>query len=65
MHVEKNMVDNIIGMLLEMKRKMKDNHEARKDLHKMGLRPQIHPFNNDKGKAYMPTACHPMSNVAF
>jgi len=28
MHIEKNVVDNIIGMLLDMKWRTKDNHEA-------------------------------------
>jgi hypothetical protein len=39
--VEKNVVDNILGMLLDMSGKTKDNHEARQDLRKMKLRPEL------------------------
>jgi hypothetical protein len=32
MHIEKNVVDNILGTLLDMKGKTKDNYEARIDI---------------------------------
>jgi hypothetical protein len=63
MHIEKNVMDNIIGTLLDMKGKTKDNLKARKDLRKMGLRPELHPITKANGKTYMPAACHTMSNV--
>ena len=63
MHIEKNVMDNIIDTLLDMKGKTKDNIKARKDLCKMGLRPELHPITKDNGRTYMPTACHTMSNV--
>ena len=44
MHIEKNVIDNILGTLLDIKGKTKDNLTARKDLEEMGLRPTIHPF---------------------
>ncbi|XP_062162205.1 uncharacterized protein LOC133869265 [Alnus glutinosa] len=62
MHLEKNVLDNIICTLLDIKGKTKDNHEARKDLQKMCLRPTLHPFTNDNGKTYLPAACFTMSN---
>jgi hypothetical protein len=62
MHIEKNVMDNILRMLLEMKEKTKDNHTARLDLHKMGLRKTLHAFTNKRGKTYLPSACHTMSN---
>jgi hypothetical protein len=34
MHIEKNVMDNILGTLLDMKEKTKDNHAARLDLRK-------------------------------
>jgi hypothetical protein len=63
MHIEKNVLDNIIGTLLDMKGKTKDNLKARKDLCKMGLRPELHPIIKANGRTYMPAACHTMSNV--
>jgi hypothetical protein len=62
MHIEKNVMDNIIGTLLDMKEKTTDNHVACLDLHKMGLRKTFYPFTNERGKAYLPAACHTMSN---
>jgi hypothetical protein len=62
MHIEKNVMDNIIGTLLDMKEKTKDNHATRLDLHKMDLRKTLHPFTNERGKTYLPAACHTMSN---
>ena len=38
MHIEKNVMDNILGTLLGIKGKTKDNLVARKDLEEMGLR---------------------------
>ena len=56
-------MDNIIGTLLDMKGKTKDNLKASKDLRKMGLRPELHPITKANGRTYMPTTCHTMSNV--
>jgi hypothetical protein len=28
----------------------------------MGLRPELHPFTNERGKTYLPAACHTMFN---
>jgi hypothetical protein len=63
MHIEKNVMDNILGTLLDITGKTKDNHKARKDLKKMGLRQKLHPFTGNNGKIYLPAACHTMSNV--
>jgi hypothetical protein len=62
MHIEKNVMDNILGTLLDMKEKTKDNHAGRLDLRKMGLRKELHPFTNERGKAYLPATHHTMSN---
>jgi hypothetical protein len=51
-----------IGTLLDMKGKTKDNHAARLDLRKMGLRKKLHPFTHERGKTYLPMACHTMSD---
>ena len=63
MHIEENVMNNILGTLLDITGKTKDNHKARKDLKKMGLREKLYPFTSNNGKTYLPTACHTMSNV--
>jgi hypothetical protein len=61
MHIEKNVMDNILGTILDIKRKTKDSLAARLDLQEIGLRPKLHPFTAANGKTYMPSACHTMS----
>jgi hypothetical protein len=61
MHIEKNVMDNILGTILYIKGKTKDNLRARQDLKEMGLRPKLHPYTAIDGKTYMPAACHTMS----
>ena len=56
------MMDNILGTMLDIKGKTKDNAQARHDLQEMGLRPKLHPYTGDDGKTYLPPACHTMSN---
>ena len=63
LHIKKNVMDNIIGTLLDMKGKTKDNLKAWNDLRKMGLRSKLHLVTKNNGKTYMPAACHTMSNV--
>jgi hypothetical protein len=53
---------NILGTILDIKGKTKDNLEARKDLQEMGLKPTLHPFTVENGKIHRPPACHMMSN---
>jgi hypothetical protein len=61
MHTEKNVMDNILGTLLNMNGKTKDNLEARQDLRKMNLRPKLHPFTTENNKTYLPAACFTMT----
>jgi hypothetical protein len=61
MYIEKNVMDNILGTILDIKGKTKDNLAARLDLQEMGLRSKLHPFIATNGKTYMPAACHTMS----
>jgi len=62
MHIEKNVMDNILGTILDIKGKTKDNHAACKDLQEMGLRPRLHPYTGDDGRTYLHATCHTMSN---
>jgi hypothetical protein len=60
MHIEKNVMDNILGTLLDIKGKTKDNLVARQNLQEIGLKPTLHP-STQNGKTYMPAACYTMS----
>ena len=42
MHIEKNVIDNIIGTLLNLDGKTKDNLKARQDLKDMDIRSELH-----------------------
>jgi hypothetical protein len=61
MHIEKNIMDNILRTLLYIKGKSKDNLQACQDLQEMGLRPKLHPYIGDDGRTYLPPAPHTMS----
>ena len=60
MHVEKNVCDNVISMLLNIQGKTKDNLNTHQDLVEMGIRDQLHPRSHGK-KIYLPPACHTLS----
>lgn len=63
MHIEKNVCDNIIGTLLDLERKSKDNDKARYDLIDMNIRSQLHPrIHQCNGKKYLPRACYQMTS---
>jgi len=49
--------------LLDIKGKTKDNHEARQDLRKLGLRPELHHFTADNNKTYFPAADFTMTKT--
>ena len=42
MHIEKNICDNIVGMLLCINKKFKDMVKARLDLQDMGIREELY-----------------------
>jgi hypothetical protein len=61
-HIEKNVIDNILCTILDIKGKTKNNLEARKDLCEMGLRHILYPFTIENEKIYIPSTFHTMSN---
>ncbi|KAM3386984.1 hypothetical protein ACQJBY_010090 [Aegilops geniculata] len=61
MHIEKNVCDNIIGTLLNLDGKSKDNVQARQDLEDMNIRGDLHPQKKPSGKYYLPPAIFTMS----
>ena len=61
MHIEKNVCDNILGTLLAIDGKSKDNIQARLDLKELGIRKELHPLELDGGKMYLPPPTFLMS----
>jgi hypothetical protein len=62
MHIEKNVINNIIGTILNIKGKTKDNLKARLDLEEMHLSGNLHPDRTNPNKTPLPLACFTMSN---
>ena len=61
MHIEKNVVDNVIGIVLNMDGKTKDNLKARLDLEEMGIRSELYLEELGSDKTYKPRACFEMT----
>jgi hypothetical protein len=61
MHVTKNVFDNIIEILLDMPRKIKDRLKSRNDLVQFGLRPELHPKLRLNGKHYLPPTSYSLT----
>jgi len=59
-HVEKNVCDSIIGTLLNIPDKTKNNVKSRMNLVKMGLRKQLAPEKRGQN-TYLPLACYTLS----
>ena len=52
MHIENNIVDKILGTLLNIGGKTKDHLNARRDLEEMGIRKTLHPINTGDDKHF-------------
>nr|AAP53930.1 transposon protein, putative, CACTA, En/Spm sub-class [Oryza sativa Japonica Group] len=61
MHVEKNMCETLMGILLNIPGKTKDTLNARRDLVDMNIRPELHPQERHNGRQYLPPACYTLS----
>ena len=61
MHIEKNVCDNILGTLLDLDGKAKDNLKARRDLEEMGIRRALHPTILANNKFFLPPTSFTMS----
>ncbi|KAH0709282.1 hypothetical protein KY284_010709 [Solanum tuberosum] len=63
MHIEKNIVDSILGTLLDIPGKTKDHAKARYDLKEMGIRKNLHPTDTgDNKRTKFAKACFSMKN---
>jgi len=54
MHLEKNVFKSMIGILLDIKGKMKDGLKSRMDLVRQGIRQELHPEPTQNGKVDLP-----------
>ena len=60
MHVEKNVCDSLIGTLLNIKDKTKDDLNTHQDLVVMGICKQLHLMSQGQ-RTYLRPACHTLS----
>lgn len=63
MHVEKNVCDSLIGLLLNISGKTKDGVNARRDLVNTNIRTELAPKDTDTGRTCLPPACYTLSKV--
>ena len=63
-HIEKNIVDSILGTLLDIPGKIKDHAKARYDFEEMGIIKNLHPKDvGDDKRTKFAKACFSMTNV--
>ncbi|KAL0558997.1 hypothetical protein IC582_003586 [Cucumis melo] len=60
MHIQKNVLMNIIGTLLDIPGKSKDGLSARLDLVEINIRPELAPMF-DGSRTYIPATCYTLS----
>ncbi|XP_071697481.1 uncharacterized protein [Rutidosis leptorrhynchoides] len=64
MHIEKNVCESLIGLLLNIPRKTKDGIKVRRDMELMNIRPELQPKDIDgRSTKFLPPACYTMSKV--
>ncbi|XP_052621656.1 uncharacterized protein LOC128127253 [Lactuca sativa] len=63
MHIEKNVCESLIALLLNIKGKTKDGVNVRDDMVEMGIRPELAPIKNIGKRTYLPVACYTMSKA--
>ncbi|XP_058076314.1 uncharacterized protein LOC131224884 [Magnolia sinica] len=62
MHIEKNVYNNVLGTLLNIDGKTKDNVKSHLDLQEIKIRRTLHPKQRPSDKTYLPPACFTMAN---
>ncbi|KAI3706869.1 hypothetical protein L6452_24902 [Arctium lappa] len=62
MHIEKNVCDSLIGLLLNIPGKTKDGVKVRRDMAEMGIRSQLAPIESGS-RTYLPPTCYTLSKV--
>ncbi|XP_062094325.1 uncharacterized protein LOC133800383 [Humulus lupulus] len=61
MHIENNVCESLIGTLLSLDAKNKDNLNAHLDSKYMGIRSELHPKESESKKTVIPPACFTLS----
>ena len=61
MHIEKNICDSVVGTLLSIDGKLKDNFNIHLDLQAMGIRDQLHPIQRGN-RVMLPAACYSLTS---
>ena len=61
MHIEKNICDSIVGTLLNINGKSKDNMNSHLDLQAMGIRDQLHPIERGN-RVILHAACYSLTS---
>ncbi|XP_074377850.1 uncharacterized protein LOC141719377 [Apium graveolens] len=62
MYIEKNVCDNLMGTLLNMRHKSKDSEASRRDMLDMGVRADLAPQVGEK-KTYLPSSIFTLSKA--
>ena len=62
MHIEKNVMDNILGTLLNLKDQTNDNYKARLNLADMGIRSELHLQQKSDDKYTILPVCFHMTS---
>ncbi|XP_071704067.1 uncharacterized protein [Rutidosis leptorrhynchoides] len=63
MHIEKNVCDSLIGLLLNIQGKTKDGVNVRYDMAEMNIRKELHPVEIEGKRPYLPVACYTLSKA--
>jgi hypothetical protein len=58
MHLEKNVFESMIGVLLDILGKMKDGIKSQTDLVNQGIKHELHPRKPENGKVDIPLAAY-------
>jgi hypothetical protein len=58
MHIEKNVCESLIGLILDIKYKTKDSENVRKDMVEMGIRKDLAPEKRPNNITFLPPACY-------
>ncbi|GJW04260.1 transposon protein, CACTA, En/Spm sub-class [Tanacetum coccineum] len=63
MHIEKNVSESLIGLLLNIKGKTKDGINARKDMVEMRIKDELAPQEVGNKRTYLRAACYSLSKA--
>ncbi|GKC71406.1 hypothetical protein Tco_1117289 [Tanacetum coccineum] len=63
MHIEKNVCESLLGLLLNIPGKTKDGVNARRDMVEMGIRKELAPQDTNGTKMYLPPAFYTLSKA--